>query len=116
MTCADAAGHVTVSSSPSNGSGLLGALATVTTTDPLTAPAGTGTLVMLVSLQNEDVRFATMPLKVTVLRPRGLPNPTPVSVISVPAAAELGVTWASTGECTMKWKSSVGGPCVRARK
>src|SRR3954462_4038536 len=61
---------------------------TVTTTMPVVALAGTGT-VMLVS--DQLVGVALVPLNVTVLVPCIGPKFAPVIVTGVPAAAEVGV-------------------------
>ncbi len=61
---------------------------TVTTTFPLVAPAGTGT-VMLVALQLVGV--AAVPLNVTVLVPCDAPKFAPPIVTDVPTVPELGV-------------------------
>jgi hypothetical protein len=60
---------------------------TVTTTLPVVAPEGTGTL-MLVELQL--VGAAVVPLKVTVLVPCVLPNVVPVMVTDVPIRPDAG--------------------------
>jgi len=72
---------VTVKADP-----LLATLNTVTTTLPVVAPAGTGT-VMLVELQLVAVPAET-PLKVTVLDPCVVPKFVPVMVIGVPTGPE----------------------------
>lgn len=59
----------------------------VTTTEPVVAPTGTGTR-MLVSLQLIGV--ATVPLNLMVLVPWGEPNPDPVTLIVVFAGPEFG--------------------------
>jgi hypothetical protein len=66
---------------------LLACPPTVTTTLPVVAPVGTGTL-MLVALQ--FVGVPAVPLKVTVLVPCVEPKLVPVMVIDVPAAPEVG--------------------------
>ena len=66
---------------------LLFIVPTVTTTLPLVAPMGTGT-VMLVALQ--FVGTAAIPLKVTVLVPWIAPKFTPVIVTGVPGKPESG--------------------------
>jgi hypothetical protein len=66
---------------------LLGTPLTVTTTLPVVAPAGTGT-VMLVELQLVGV--PAVPLNVTVLLPCVAPKFVPVIVTAVPSAAEVG--------------------------
>ena len=60
---------------------------TVTTTGPVVASLGTGT-VMLVSLH--DVGAAEAPLNVTVLDPCEAPKNPPVIVTDVPALPEVG--------------------------
>jgi len=67
---------------------LLAMPATVTTTLPVTAPAGTGTT-MLVALQ--FVGVAAVPLNVTVLVPCVAPKFVPAIVTEVPAAPEVGL-------------------------
>jgi len=67
---------------------LLATPPTVTTTLPVVAPAGTGTL-MLVALQLVGV--ALVPLKVTVLVPCVAPKYAPVMVTGVPAAPDVGL-------------------------
>jgi hypothetical protein len=76
---------VTVKADP-----LLATLNTVTTTFPVVAPAGTGT-VMLVELQLVAVPAET-PLKVTVLDPCVVPKFVPVMVIGVPTGPEAGLS------------------------
>lgn len=76
------AGTVTVKATP-----LLAMLLTVTTTLPVVAPAGTGT-VMLVALQLVGV--AAVPLNVTVLVPCVAPKLAPVIVTDVPTGPEVG--------------------------
>jgi hypothetical protein len=70
-----------------NGSPLLAAPDTVTTTFPVVAAAGTFT-VTLVALQADAVPADT-PLNVTVLLPWLAPNPVPLIVSAVPIAPEL---------------------------
>jgi hypothetical protein len=74
---------------------LLEPLETVTTTFPLEAPPGTGT-VMPVALQ--AVGNAVVPLKVTVLLPCVSPNPVPTTMTSVPTGPELGDKLVMTGK------------------
>jgi hypothetical protein len=74
-------GGMTVKSEP-----LLANTPTVTTTLPVVAPAGTGT-VMLVLLQ--VVTAAVMPLKVTVLPPWVAPKFVPVMVMGTPTPPEV---------------------------
>src|ERR1043166_4369013 len=62
---------------------------TVTTTGPLVAPLGTGT-VMLVPLH--AVGVATVPLNVTVLVPAVDPNFVPAIVTGVPTGPDVGLT------------------------
>jgi hypothetical protein len=69
---------------------LLATLNTVTTTFPVVAPAGTGT-VMLVELQLVAVPAET-PLNVTVLDPCVVPKFVPVMVIGVPTGPEAGLS------------------------
>jgi len=73
---------VTVKANP-----LLATLNTVTTTLPVVAPAGTGT-VMLVGLQ-ALAAAAVIPLNVTVLVPWVAPKLVPVMVMEVPAGPEV---------------------------
>jgi hypothetical protein len=74
---------------------------TVTTTFPVVAPKGTGT-VMLVALQLVGV--AVVPLNVTVLVPCVVPKPVPVIVTDVPTGPEVGVRLVilGTGVITVK--------------
>ena len=90
-----AGGVVTVKGTP-----LLACPTTVTTTLPVVAPEGTGTM-MLVSLQL--VGLAATPLNVTVLVPRVPPKVEPVIVTDAPTAPNVGlrlliagVTWKAT--------------------
>jgi hypothetical protein len=76
-------GLVTVKAMP-----LLARPPTVTTTLPVVAPLGTGTL-MLVALQLVGV--ATMPLKVTLLVPWVAPKFEPVTTTGTPMAPEVGL-------------------------
>jgi len=76
------AGGLTVNEYP-----LLGSPATVTTTLPVVAPAGTGA-VMLVALQ--FVGEAVVPLNVTVLPPCVAPKFVPAIVTDVPTNAGFG--------------------------
>ena len=76
------AGCVTLNATP-----LLATLFTVTTTLPVVAPDGTGTL-MLVALQVFTV--AARPLNFTVLAPSVAPKFAPVIVTRVPTAPEAG--------------------------
>ena len=62
---------------------------TVTTTEPVVAPAGTGTA-MLLALQLVGV--AVVPLKVTVLDPCVAPNVVPDIVTDVPTDPDVGET------------------------
>ena len=84
------AGGLTVNEYP-----LLGSPPTVTTTFPVVAPAGTGT-VMLVALQL--VGEAVVPLNVTVLPPCVAPKFVPVIVTDVPTAAGFGRILVMPGE------------------
>jgi len=68
----------------------LATVKTVTTTLPVVAPAGTGT-VMLVELQLVAVP-AEIPLNVTVLEPCVVPKFVPVMVIGVPTGPEAGLS------------------------
>src|SRR5436189_3061363 len=77
------AGAVTV-----NGTALLVRPPTVTTTFPVVAPVGTGT-VMLVALQ--AVGVASVPLNAIVLVPFVAPKLAPAIVTGVPAGADVGV-------------------------
>src|SRR5262249_26677312 len=67
---------------------LLGTPLTVTTTYPVVAPAGTGTLI---EVAVQVVGVAAVPLKVTVLVPRVAPKFFPLIVITVPTAPDVGV-------------------------
>jgi hypothetical protein len=71
---------------------------TVTTTLPVTAPAGTGTT-MLVPLQLFGVAFT--PPKVTVLVPCVAPKFAPVITTAVPTAPEPGLTLVMFGDVTV---------------
>src|SRR5262249_39311218 len=82
-----AGGTVTVKLTP-----LLARPPTVTTTGPLVAPLGTGT-VMLVALQLVGV--AVVPLKVTV--PGVVPKFEPLIVTAVPTGADVGLSVAIAG-------------------
>jgi hypothetical protein len=62
---------------------------TVTTTGPLVAPLGTGT-VIFVALQ--AVGVATVPLNVTVLVPGVVPKFVPAIVTVVPTGPDVGFT------------------------
>src|SRR5258708_17607143 len=66
---------------------LLASPPTVTTTFPVVAPVGTGTM-MLVAFQFVDV--AMVPLNVTVLAPCAAPKLVPVMVTEAPARPEAG--------------------------
>jgi hypothetical protein len=74
---------------------LLGTPPTVTTTGPVVAPAGTGTM-MLVGLQFETV-VAGVPLNVTVLDPTDEPKLVPVMVTDVPTAPDVGLKFVMVG-------------------
>jgi hypothetical protein len=67
---------------------------TVTTTGPVVAPAGTGTM-MLVALQLVGV--AAVPLNVTALVPRVAPKFAPVIVTDVPTAPDVGLRLVTLG-------------------
>jgi hypothetical protein len=84
---------VTVNAAP-----LLATPATVTTTGPLVAPVGTGTL-MLVALQLLGV--AEVPLNVTVLLPGVDPKFVPAIVTLVPTTADDGVRLVMVGGGTV---------------
>src|SRR5579872_6639121 len=73
---------------------LLGTAATVTTTLPVVAPAGTGTE-MLVAAQLEGV--AVMPLNETELVPCDVPKLLPEIVITVPTGADDGLRLVMVG-------------------
>ncbi|OLC92742.1 MAG: hypothetical protein AUH86_18140 [Acidobacteria bacterium 13_1_40CM_4_58_4] len=81
---------ITVKAAP-----LLGTPPTVTTTGPVVAPAGTGTM-MLVALQFEIV-VAGVPLNVTVLDPTDEPKFVPVMVTDVPTAPDVGLKLVMVG-------------------
>lgn len=81
---------------------------TVTTTFPVVAAVGTGT-VMLVAVH--AVGVADVPLNVTVLEPWGLPNPVPVIVIEVPATPFVGERLDIAGPgCNVKFVPSDAFP------
>src|ERR1043166_9225938 len=82
-------GTVTVNVTP-----LLTRPPTVTTTGPLVAPLGTGT-VMLVPLH--AVGVATVPLNVTVLVPAVVPEFVPAMVTAVPIGPDVGLTFVMLG-------------------
>src|SRR3954462_6412212 len=70
-----------------NGTPLLDTPCTVTTTNPVVAPAGTGTtMAVLLHL----VGFAATPLNRTTLDPRFAPKLAPVTVTAVPTAPVAG--------------------------
>jgi hypothetical protein len=73
---------------------LLGNPATVTTTLPVVAPAGTGTT-MVVALQLVGV--AAVPLKVTVLVPTAAPKFAPEIVTGVPTGPDAGARFVMRG-------------------
>jgi hypothetical protein len=72
----------------------LGTPLTVTTTGPVVAPAGTGTLIEVAA---QVVGVAGVPLNVTVLVPCDEPKFVPVIVIEVPTAPEVGVKLVMVG-------------------
>jgi len=78
-----------------NPTGLLGPPPTVTTTFPVVAPTGTGT-VIVVALQLVGV--AAVPAKVTVLMPCADPKLVPVIVTGVPATPEVGFRFVMLGD------------------
>ena len=81
---------------------------TVTTTLPVVAPAGTGTL-MLVALQLVGV--AAVPLKVTVLVPCDAPKFVPETVTEVPTGPEFGFRLVMLGGvATVKTTPLLGTP------
>ena len=84
-------GVVTVKSTPG-----LAIPPTVTTTFPVVAPEGTGT-VMLVELQ--FVGVAAVPLNVTVLVPCGFPKLFPEIVTGVPTGPDVGFNPVIAGGC-----------------
>ena len=67
---------------------LLGTPFTVTTTLPVVAPAGTGTLIEVLA---QVVGVAVVPLNVTVLVPWLVPKLVPLIVTDTPTAPEVGV-------------------------
>ena len=69
-----------------NGTGLLRAPLTFTTTLPVVAPDGTETVTLLLP---QALAVAARPLNVTVLEPCGFPNPLPEMVIGNPASPSL---------------------------
>lgn len=80
---------------------LLATLLTVTTTLPVVAPEGTGT-VMLVALQT--VGAAGVPLNEIVLAPCVVPNPVPVIVTDVATTPLVGEIVVMPGPgCTVKF-------------
>jgi hypothetical protein len=98
-------GTVTVKLTP-----LLATPPAVTTTLPVVAPAGTGTL-MLVALQLVGV--AAIPLNFTVLVPCVAPKFEPVIVTGVPTAPEAGLRLVMDGpeaELTVKFTPVLGTP------
>jgi hypothetical protein len=78
---------------------LLGAPATVTTTGPVLAPAGT---VVVMLLGPQFVGVASTPLKVIVLVPWGFPKLDPPIVTEVPSEPEPGDKLVIAGEVTVK--------------
>ena len=86
---------------------LLATADTVTTTLPVTAAAGTLT-VMLVAAQVEAVPAKATP-KVTVLAPWLVPKPVPVMVIGIPVAPEAGFRLVMFG-VTAKLKPLLASP------
>ncbi len=77
-----------------NVSALLASPATVTTTLPLVAPAGTGTAMLLA---DHVVGVAAVPLNVTVLVPLLAPNPVPLIVTAVATGPVVGDRLVSVG-------------------
>ena len=75
---------------------LLASPFTVTTTFPVVAPAGTGTLI---DLWSHLVGVPGVPLKVTVLLPWDQPKFFPLIVTETPAAPEVGVRLVMQGVC-----------------
>lgn len=67
---------------------LLATALTVTTTLPVVAPAGTGTLIEALA---QVVGVPGVPLNVTVLVPWEVPKPVPLIVTDVPTAPDVGV-------------------------
>jgi hypothetical protein len=89
---------------------------TVTTTEPLAAPLGTGTT-MLAALQLVGV--AAVPLNVTVLAPCVAPKFVPVIVIAVPTGPDVGERFVMLGDTVnvgplLAWPLTVtmAGPVV----
>jgi hypothetical protein len=82
---------------------------TVTTTLPVVAPVGTGT-VMLVALQSVGV--AATPLNVTVLAPWDVPKFAPAIVTNVPAGPDVGLRlfMLGAGIVTVKLRPLLGTP------
>src|SRR5574340_1477590 len=78
-----------------NATPLLATPLTVTTTFPLVAPEGTGTVILL-ALQL--VGLPTVPLKLTELLPCDAPKLVPVMVTAVPTTPELGFSPEIVGE------------------
>jgi hypothetical protein len=77
-----------------NGTALLVTPPTVTTTDPVVAPAGTGALMLLALQLVGDV---AVPLNVTVLAPCATPKFVPAIVTAVPTAPDVGFTLVRLG-------------------
>jgi len=87
---------------------LLATVETVTTTFPVVAPVGTGTVILLAP---HAVGAAVVPLKVTVLDPCGEPNPVPAIVTEVPTMPLLGERLVIAGPgCTVKLTPFVDVP------
>jgi hypothetical protein len=78
---------------------LLATPPTVTTTLPVVAPLGTGTVM---PVEFHDVGEAPVPLKVTVLEPWLAPNAVPVIVTAVPIDPDVGVRLVMVGVLTVK--------------
>jgi hypothetical protein len=83
--------------------------ATVTTTFPVVAPAGTDIL-MVVSLQ--AVATAGVPLNATVLPPCVAPNLNPVIITGVPTTPKVGLILPMTGLVTVKLTPLDCTPCT----
>jgi hypothetical protein len=96
-------GTVTVKLRP-----LLARLATVTTTLPVVAPAGTGTTMLVF---DHVVGVAVVPLNVSVLVPFVAPKFVPVTVTDVPTGPLVGATLVSVGgTLTVKLRPLLASP------
>jgi hypothetical protein len=80
-----------------NGSAALATPPTVTTTLPVVAPAGTGTVI---DVELQLVGAAAAPLNVTVLAPWAVPKFAPAILTATPIAAEEGTRLLMVGGCS----------------